>query len=218
MAPTADSQRDRRLRLLVTAGAALVAAVGFGIPWEASRALLLPDPAPGLDPRSVMNPAQASRFDRFPLYWAGPRVDGLDLRWISAGYSSERVVPPNGPVQFTYDDLHDCRAVSRDGEGAICAGRAIHVITEIRCRFGGRFGFHPRPARLRGVPGMFRPGALELFTGRVTVTIQASDQNEARRVARALRTVNGPVEVGDRLPAPAPGHPGIRGAPCSARR
>lgn len=120
-------------------------------------------------------------------------------------------------MRFTYHDRRDCRAASRDGEGAICAGRSIDVSTEITCRFDVRFGYRPRPVRLRGVPGMFRPGALELFTGRVTGPIQASYRGEARRVARALRAANRPVGAGEPLPAPAAGHPGIRGAPCSLR-
>jgi hypothetical protein len=203
------------MRLLATAGAVVAAGVAFGVPWEASRALLLPDPPPGFDAASIMDPAEASRFDRFPLYWAGPRVGGLELRGISAGYSAGRpVIAPRGPVRFTYHDRHDCRAASRDGEGARCAGRSIFVTTEIRCRFDGVFAFLRRPVRLRGVPGMLRPYMLELFTGRVTVLIQASDQDEARRVARALRAVNRPVGVGDPLPPPVPGHPGMDGVRC----
>jgi hypothetical protein len=87
------------MQLLATSGAVVAAGVVFGVPWEASRALLLPDPPPGFDAASIMDPAEASRFDRFPLYWAGPRVGGLELRGISAGYSAGRpVIAPKGPV------------------------------------------------------------------------------------------------------------------------
>jgi hypothetical protein len=85
----------------------------------------------------------------------------------------------------------------------------------VTCRIGAPLGYRPRPVRLRGVPGTFRTGALELYTGRVTVTVYGTEA-ETRRVAPALRAVDRPADVADRLPPPVHDHPRIHGGPCPA--
>jgi hypothetical protein len=68
-------------------------------------------------------------------------------------------------------------------------------------------GLAGEPAVVRGVPALVFDGGrrLELQTGRSTVVVFADSPARAARVAGALRSRDGRIAPGGRLPAPEPG-------------
>lgn len=142
----------------------------------------------------------ARAFDEFPLYNAGDRADGLPLVAILQRDDTARY------VAFVYGDC-------TPDEGSGCAPPAeIQVWPACRrslALYGGPKPDEPGPewTTIRGVPAVSLDDGtrLELQTGRSTVVIFADLPARARRIADALRSLNG-SELGDSpLPQPAPG-------------
>jgi hypothetical protein len=154
----------------------------------------------GDEPSSRFTLAQAHAFRDFPLYFAGDRVDGLELvavlrRDDTASY-----------VSFVYGDC-------TPGDDAGCAPPAeIQVWPACRRHPALYGGSQPKAPdvehiTIRGVPAAsLEDGArLEIQTGRSTVVVFGDSRARARRVAGALRSVNGSETPGPSLPPPAPG-------------
>lgn len=154
----------------------------------------------GDEPGSVSTVAEARAFREFPLYFAGDRVDGLELLAVfrrddTASY-----------VSFVYGD---CPA--RDDAG--CAPPAeIQVWPACRRNLALYGGSEPKgPAveriTLRGVPAAYlEDGArLEIQTGRSTVVVFADSPARASRIVGALRSVHASEPPGAALPEPVPG-------------
>jgi hypothetical protein len=140
---------------------------------------------------------QARRFDEFPLYSAGERVEGLPLlavlrREDTASY-----------VSFVYGDC-----VAEDESG--CAP-PLEIQVWPACQRNlalydsiSAGGAVPERIAMRGVPAaLFDDGTrLELQTGSSTVVIFAGSRARLLRIAAALRAVDGSVAPGGPLPQP----------------
>ncbi len=140
-------------------------------------------------------PEAARRFDRYPLYWVGPRFEGWELEhvdvreFVTLGYGT--CEPPTGtdggcapPLQIQIQPL--------------CA----HLEAVARAQIWKR-------RRVRGAPVGTIDSAPVLFTNRVQVKVyrgQGSDPGLPMRALRALRSANRvpPVVDADDAIPPAP--------------
>jgi hypothetical protein len=158
-----------------------------------------PAGAGGATPRSSFSPKQARAFDEFPLFSAGPSVDGHTLTAVLRRDDRANY------VSFVYGD---CEA--EDDEGcappaevqvwaacrrnlALYDGVATHAASPV-----------PERLRVRGVPGAFfeRGTRLELETGRSLVVVFAASREQALRIAAELEALDG--SVAERSPLPLP--------------
>jgi hypothetical protein len=126
---------------------------------------------------------EARRFDEFPLYYAGPEVDGLPLSAVlrrddGADY-----------VSFVYGD---CTPASDAG----CAPPAEVQIWRSADRNVGSYdlsepGSPPlERTRIRGRPAAFvGDGTLEIYTDESTVVVFAGTRERGLGIVRALRCV-----------------------------
>jgi hypothetical protein len=154
--------------------------------------------APVDPPRGNLTLEQARELDRFPLYYAGDRVDGLPLvavlrRNDTADY-----------VSFVYGDC----APAVSGEG--CAPPA-----EIQVAPGCARGLAlydtpvagalvPEKTRVRGFPAAFFDGGtrLEIYMGSSTVVVFSDSRERVLRIAAALRPVEAASGVDGSDPGP----------------
>lgn len=215
--------RVPRLAVLSIAGVAALAVVGWWA-WRAdTQPRRLPDRPAGFNRASSdLDPRTVRGFDSFPLYWAGTSADGIPLNVIDAGSAMGRARHRDagfgGPVTFIYSDRHDCSVVPRSPEVVTCEGTQIVISTQVMCRARAIVLDAARPTRVRGTRATRWGRVLDVYTGRVTVRIEADTVARARRLAQALRKANGPDTSGARLPPPAAGHPLERGVQCPPRR
>jgi hypothetical protein len=143
-------------------------------------ALVVGDPA---GPGGRLSLEEARRFGEFPLYYAGPEVDGLRLTAVLR--RDDRV----GYVSFVYGD---CTPASDAG----CAPPAEVQVWGSGNRNAGSYD-HSEPAspplehiRIRGRPAAFvGDGALEIYADESTVVVFANTRERLLAVARALRCV-----------------------------
>jgi len=144
--------------------------------------------------------ADARRFEAFPLYDAGARVEGQPLVAVSRRDDVAEY------VSFVYGDC-----VAADD-----AGCAPPVEIQVWPACVRNLGLYERveagaeaeraePETVRGVrAATFEGGTrLELETGRSTVVVFAETRGAARRVARELRSLDGSVRANEPLPRPA---------------
>ena len=127
-----------------------------------------------------------------PMYYAGDSFGGLPLThaegWDSAA----------GAANFDYGT---CEIPPGDEGGCPLPIQVQHFRFQFnQWKLGIVQGCFHRP-ELRGVPTARHDG-LVLFTDDIVVKIYARSPGEARKVALALRQVNGPLGVKDPLPAP----------------
>jgi hypothetical protein len=153
----------------------------------------------GDEPSSRFTLAQARAFRDFPLYFAGDRVDGIELvavlrRDDTASY-----------VSFVYGDC-------TPGDDAGCAPPAEIQVWPACLRHPALYGGSQPKApdveqiTIRGVPAASLEDGmrLEIQTGRSTVVVFADSPARALRIAGALRSVNSFVPAGTALPQPDP--------------
>jgi hypothetical protein len=149
-------------------------------------------------PKSTFSLGAAREFDGFPVYNAGPSVDGFPLVAVL-----RRTDGPTNYISFIYGT---CQVTGDDG----CAP-PIEVQVWPACVRNPFLYDSSGPANtktvVRGVPAaVFEDGLrLEIQTGAATVVIFARDPSQVSLIARALRGVNVPVQAEEGLPAPAAG-------------
>jgi hypothetical protein len=170
----------------------------------ATLALTLAGAGPAGDGRGTsranFSVEQARRFDEFPVYSAGDRVEGLPLVAV------QRRDDTADYVSFVYGD---CPA---DDESGCAPPAEIQVWPACRRNLALYDSVQPgdrNPERVltRGVAAAFFDGGtrLELQTGTSTVVIFAESRVPALRIAAALRALDGSVKPGHPLPQPEPG-------------
>ena len=115
------------------------------------------------------------------------------------------------PLTFIYGD---CEPAGDDGG---CAPPLEVQIWPIERRPPGIISSMVacRKVTVRGAPGAFFSGDLDLYVGKQTVVIFADSAKRALRAAEALRPVDADRATGEDLPAPAI-DPGPALARCSA--
>lgn len=154
----------------------------------------------GDEPSSTFTLAHARTFREFPLYYAGDRVDGLQLVAVLRRDDTASF------VSFVYGDC-------TPSDDAACAPPA-EIQAWPACRRNLALYDGSRSRRLdlqrttiRGVPAAFLEDGtqLEIQTGRSTVVVFADSPARALRIADALRSMNGSASAGALLPRPAPG-------------
>jgi hypothetical protein len=141
----------------------------------------------------------ARPLDGLPVYSAGERVDGLELKAVL------RRDDPASYVSFVYGDC-----LPADDAG--CAPPAEVQVWPACSRSLALYRTPARPgpeveaAAVRGVPAAFLDGGtrLELQTGAVTVVVFAGSRERVLRIVGALRAVDGSVAPGAPLPPPTP--------------
>lgn len=154
----------------------------------------------GDEPSSTFTLAHARNFPEFPLFYAGDRVDGLQLVAVLRRDDAASF------VSFVYGDC-------TPGDDAGCAPPAeIQVWPACRrnlalYRGSQSMGLELEQTTIRGVPAAFLEDGtrLEIQTGRTTVVVFAGSRARAARIAGALRSVNGFVPTGTPLPQPDTG-------------
>ncbi|MGH9033509.1 MAG: hypothetical protein ACRDZV_15400 [Acidimicrobiia bacterium] len=148
--------------------------------------------------RAVSAEREALRsFDEYPLYDAGPRVDGLPLA---------AVVRRDDTADFVSFVYGDCVA----GDDAGCAPPAeVQVWPACRRSLAlyepaAAGGVVPERAIVRGVEaGLFDEGTrLELETRRATIVVFGDTRARVLRIANALRALDGSVRAEAPLPPP----------------
>ena len=135
-----------------------------------------------------------AEFREFALYHLGESFEGHRLNEGDAGDGDH--------VSFDYGD---CEPKSDAG-----CPLPLSIEVYLACARNGESYSGPgsKPTetlRIRGVPAaVYGEGdRLDLHTGDVTVVIHAADVGTMRRAADALRSVDGRVSPGERLPAPS---------------
>jgi hypothetical protein len=180
--------------LLLLAAAAFAAA--FGLVGGSST----------VHPTSNFSVEQARESHDFPVYYAGDEVNGYPLTAVNRS--------PLGPTRKNASSVVFTYGTCDVGGGFDAGGCAmpVEISNEPACSrnlgmYGGGLGPDAHPRRLRGATAAFFEGGsrIEIQTGTTTVVIFAFSRREALEVARSLRGVNTPVEMGEALPPPAPG-------------
>ena len=177
--------------------ALLAAAIALALALTLSRSVSAGADAGDIASGVSIGMEQVRRFDEFPLYSAGERVEGLPLlavlrREDTASY-----------VSFIYGD---CAAEDESG----CAPPAEIQVWPACQRHLALYdsisdgGVVPERIAMRGVPAaLFDDGTrLELQTGSSTVVIFTGSRARSLRMAAALRAVDGSVASGRPLPQP----------------
>ena len=144
---------------------------------------------------------EARAFDDRPLYFAGERVEGLQLVTVLRRSDTAEF------VSFVYGDC-----TPEDDMG--CAP-PIEIQVWPACRrhlaLYGPSPSGPAVERtiVRGVPAAVLDGGaqLELQTGRSTIVVFGDSRGRVTRVARALRAVGGSPSAPQALPPPEQGTP-----------
>jgi hypothetical protein len=157
-------------------------------------------------PSSNFSVDQARKSREFPVYYAGNEVNGYTLTAVNHS--------PLGPMRKNAWSVVFTYGTCDVGPGFDSGGCAmpVEISNEPACSrnlgmYGGGLGPQAHPTRLRGAIAAFFEGGsrIELQTGTTTVVIFAFSKREAVQVARALRGLNTPVGIGDKMPPAAPG-------------
>jgi hypothetical protein len=142
---------------------------------------------------------EARALDDRPLYFAGERVEGLQLVTVLRRSDTADF------VSFVYGDC-----TPQDDMG--CAPPIEIQVWPACRRHLALYGSSPSgPAVertiVRGVPAAVLDGGaqLELQTGRSTIVVFGDSHGRVTRVARALRAVSGSPSARQALPPPEPG-------------
>ena len=183
--------RSRSLLALATVAILGIATIGISLAASATDD----------GPNSTFSLAEAQTFTEFPVYYAGPAVDGVPLvavlrRDDSANY-----------VSFIYDE---CDAKSETGcapPGEVQVWPACQ--RNLSLYAGARSSISPVPesTTVRGAPAAFfeNGSRLEIQTGASTVVVFGGSSEWVLRLANALRGVNVGVQAGELLPPPVAG-------------
>lgn len=157
-------------------------------------------------PKSNFSVAKAQRFRDFPVFYAGPAVNGHEL--TAANYE------PLGPMRKNQWSVEFSYGTCDIGAGIDPGGCSlpVSISNEPACSrnlamYGGALSPTPHLTRVRGTTAAFFEGGsrLEIQTGTTTIVIFAFSKREALAVARNLRGLNVPVSPGDPLPPSTPG-------------
>jgi hypothetical protein len=127
--------------------------------------------------------------------WPGERADGLPL--TTALESPDR-------LSFVYGD---CLPTGDAGCAPPVEIQVWRACRRHRSLYRSPLGPAGEAVTVRGVPGLAFDGRrrIELQTGRSTIVVFADSAARAERVAAALRSDDGRIRPGDRLPVPEPG-------------
>lgn len=162
-------------------------------------------------PEAELTLNDARRFRRFDLFYAGSRVLGLPLTAVLCSMQptvDQPVItkPPSAyglmpRWTFIYGT---CKASSEEG-----CRPPVEIMNDGSCWNNLRYYSkrdRTRLGRLRGVPASlsssFDGGEVLLYTRRTTVTIDAPNLSQARRIALALYSASGRYGT-RRLPSPS---------------
>lgn len=163
-------------------------------------------------PESNRSVADARRFHRFPLFFAGrtlgPHLPLTGVVCDQAPVADAPVIykPPSsyGTIPSWTFIYGDCTPASGIGAGG--CGPPVQITSDGSC--WNNLGLYfkrdrPKLIHLRGVPvGLFPESDnthIELYTKQTTITIFASTIPKAKRIARALRSADGRYPSGSRL-------------------
>jgi hypothetical protein len=170
---------------------------------------------------SALTPDTARSFESFPLYWLGTKFGNLPLTRITRAFAKPQLSAVGGAafnlpdnrtnyVSFTYGS---CFQVGIEGS---CAPLTVQVWLACVLSLHDYYYNTPdgRPSRefgltsVRSAPAAkFTNGRLEIYTGRVTVSL-SGDRDQVMEAAERLTSVNrraGQILVGDPLPPPVAG-------------
>jgi hypothetical protein len=127
-----------------------------------------------------------------PVYWLGRSFEGLPLTHADA-WAARRELLVYG----------ECRGLSEGFDSYRCTAPQVQV-QHLPFASPSRYSRSSGCTRtmIRGVPAAWF-GGLEVYTGRVLVTIHASSEAQARRAATALRSLDGSISASESLPPPA---------------
>jgi hypothetical protein len=135
----------------------------------------------------------ARKFDRFPLYWVGPRFEKWDLNTVDG------LDYPTQIVSFIYGEC------TPQGEDEPSCTLPFEIQVSPDCV--GPINWNGR--RIRGAPVGTIDSAPVLFTRGVQVKVyrgEGSDPDLPLRVLRALRSINDvPPVIDSHGPIPPPG-------------
>jgi hypothetical protein len=188
----------RRAGILLLLAMAMIAALAGGLVWATHSDSAAPSLAPMQSNYSV---AEAQKFTKFPIYYAGDSVNGYPLTAV------EHDRNPTDTISFIYGDC----TPPMDSEGHYDGGCPPPVEVQVWTACfrnpslnGGPGSPTPDNTTVRGVPAAYfeRGNRLEIQTGTSTVVIFA---DSPATIADALRGVNNNVTTGVDLPVPAAG-------------
>lgn len=148
----------------------------------------------------------ARAFDRFALYSAGDRFEGLPLVAVLRNAAVEQ---PDEPVRR--DDVDFIYGACRSVNGGGCVPPLEIQVWNACERYRGVYDPGPdgfaadSTLTVRGVPAAFFDGEtrLELYTADATIVLFGSDRAQVLRAARALRGVNRALPASAPLPRPS---------------
>lgn len=137
--------------------------------------------------------AEAAQVDATPLFWLGPRFEGLPLITIS------------GDARFGATFIYgDCSIPDGQDDGGCSPPLQVQTVKMCRSRTPTTPLRNQRT--LRGVPAGTRGGGIVLLSRQVEVRVFADSTGRGIRAARAVRAINdtapGAVAVGEPLPSP----------------
>jgi hypothetical protein len=164
-------------------------------------------------PPSVRELAEAQTFPFYRVYWVGPR------------FGAYRLVAADGRANYDStigDSVYygNCLPGKTTALGGGGCELPLRVTTLIYTRHANASLGAQRNTIMRGVPAVIYNGggAVELYSGRVTIDVFSDDLAEARRAIDALRPINAPGSATAALPPPVfcPGLSGPR--PAAVRR
>lgn len=172
----------------------LVAAAATAAVLGAARAT--DDPRP--DPKSNFSLERARAFGDFPVFSAGPSVDGIPLVAV--------LRRANGPnyVSFIYGECNasDDMACAPPAEVQVWPACARNI-----AMYESALGPEFTRSQIRGAPAfVFEEGhRLEIQTSKSTIVVFARTPELATSIAAHLEGVNIPIQAAERLPPPADG-------------
>ena len=200
MAPTMDHPVKATRRTLAGLATALLLAPVGCVQREGAA-----------DPSKLL--ATAESFERHRLYHLGSSFEGLPL----TAAPDARGGPASGSqgVDFIYGTCDPGGGPFDEGG---CAP-PLSVQTWSACeRYIALLADPYRRTKVRSVPAAYIDGdtRLELQTGELTVVIFARTLDQARRAAKALRSLDGRIAPAEELPPPVTG--ALSGRPAGWRR
>jgi hypothetical protein len=140
--------------------------------------------------------SEARSFPYFPLYWVGPRFEGVRL---VAADGQRAYAPPFGDSVY----YGNCTGEKGIFGGGTCA-LPLQVKTLVYQRHSNDALGQQRNLIVRGVPAVVYDGghALELYTGQVAVDVYSTSLARTLQAAEQLRPINAPGAPRAALPVP----------------